>query len=296
MARRLTAVLLLFAAHAATAQTTTGNTFTVRETNDQDRIINLAECNGAEADGLIFSWVYSGVITGVTGTYRLTISDQSGCPSTAHNQVYDNIDASSTNGGYPLTGNVNVPTLMGVLNVNCSGSATAVYFCVDYNPSSGATVTSAVTGTMTLDLARPPPPVVDTPSPGDSALNVSWAAGSGSSSSGTAGTSSSYDVVATSQVDPTDQHTKSVTGTTSTRVDGLSNGVTYDVVVYAFSPGGNQSDVSNTVSGTPVEILDFWRLYRAVGGREGGGCASGAGGLAALLALVPLALRRRRRS
>ncbi len=295
MARRLAALLLVAFAPLARAQTTS-TTFTITETNDQDSAINIAECSGAQSDSLAFTWTYPNFV--VSGSYKLTASDQSGCPSTAHNTVIATVDATSTVGAYPTSGlgGFNVPTLLSGLSISCSGSASAVYFCVDYTPSSGAAVTAAVTGNIKVDLARPPPPVASNPTPGDSALNVSWAAGSGNSTTGTAGTSSSYDVVVTSQANPADTRTKSVTGTTSTRVDGLTNGVAYDVVIYAFSPGGNQSDASNTVTGTPVEVLDFWRLYRADGGRETGGCATGAGGLAALLALVPLALRRRRRS
>lgn len=296
MARRLTAVLLLFAASLASAQTTTGSSMTVTETNDSDRIINIAECNNAEPDKLIFNWTYSGYT--ITGTYRLTISDTSGCPSTAHNKVYDNIGATAANGAYPSSGDptVNVATLLQALSINCSGAATAIYLCVDYLPSSGASTTGAVTGSVTLDLAKPPPPVVAQPTPGDGALNISWTAGVGSADASTTGTSSSYDVVVTNHADPADTRTQSVSSSTSLRVGGLQNGQTYDVTVYAFSPGDNQSDASNVVSGIPVPVADFWRMYRGLGGKEQGGCSTGAAEGVALMALVPFALRRRRRS
>ncbi len=293
MARRLTAVLFLIAAPLASAQTTTGSTITTTESNDRDNIINIAECNNAEPDQLFFNWTYTGY--SISGTYRLTISDTSGCPSTGHSKVYDNLPATAQNGAYPSSGDprINVATLLQGLSISCSGSATAIYFCIDYIPSSGASVTAAVTGNMTLDLAKPPPPVVNTPTPGDGALTISWAAGTGDST--TSGTSSTYDVVVTNQADSTDTRTVTVANT-STRVGGLVNGQTYNVTVYAFSAGDNQSDASNVVQGTPVPVADFWRLYKAAGGKELGGCSTGGTGAAALLGIVPFVVRRRRRS
>ncbi len=323
MLRRLGVVLLLGAASAARAQVGTG-TLTIRETNDVDQIINIAECNNSVADGLVFTWTVSDYIG--SGTYALVASDQAGCPtgtsSTATNvTLAASVDATAATGGYPTSGSVNVSTLLAQLKISCTGTATAVYFCVSYSGSgsyssypygtgypygtygtgyTGTTTTTTygydATGSLTLDLALPPAPIVDTPTAGDTALNVSWSAGAGSTANNTLGSSASYEVVATSQTDPTDRHTRTVTSATSARVEGLKNGVTYDVIVYAFSPGGNQSAASTPVSGTPIAILDFWRLYQADGGRERGGCGSGPGSLAALLALIPLALRRRRRS
>ncbi len=292
MARRAAAVLLWLTPVLAVAQTTTGTTFTIRESNDQDRVININECTGAEQDGLTFSWTISNFT--VSGTYDLLASDQSGCPSSAKiTTIQAGITANSATGAWPLGGTVAVPSLLSGLGISCTGSATSVYFCVNYSAAGIATAT-AVTGTMTLDLTRPPAPVANTPTAGDSALNVSWSAGTGSSTGNTTGAAVSYDVVVTNHADPNDTRTKTVTNATSTRVSGLQNGVLYDVVVYGFSEGNNESDASNTVQGTPVQVLDFWRLYKTDGGRELGGCSTGGAGLGALLALVPLALRRRR--
>ncbi len=60
MVRRVAAIALLLAARAAMAQVTTSTGLTIRETNDQDQRINIAECNGTEADNLLFNWTYSG--------------------------------------------------------------------------------------------------------------------------------------------------------------------------------------------------------------------------------------------
>jgi MYXO-CTERM domain-containing protein len=85
-------------------------------------------------------------------------------------------------------------------------------------------------------------------------------------------------------------------GATSGDVQGLTNGVAYDLAVQALSGGGNPGAMSTTVNGTPALVYDFWRTYKFDGGQETGGCATGEVGLMALLGLVPLAFRRKRRS
>ena len=77
----------------------------------------------------------------------------------------------------------------------------------------------------------------------------------------------------------------------------LVNGQTYLVQVQAIDKVGNAGACSNAVSGTPQVINDFWRLYKADGGKDLGGCGhtgSGAALLAFVGALVLLGLRRRK--
>ncbi len=155
-----------------------------------------------------------------------------------------------------------------------------------------------MTGSITLDLLKPPAPQATSADPGDSSLTVNWNPGSGGSvDAGAGGSSDSWVITAVNQADPNDRHATgrvSGNGLRSNRIGGLKNGVTYDVTVQAFSPGGNPSDASNIITGTPVPVNDFWRIYKNEGGRESGGCAAGAAGMLALLA-VPLALRAWRR-
>jgi hypothetical protein len=80
---------------------------------------------------------------------------------------------------------------------------------------------------------------------------------------------------------------------------GLTNGTTYFVRATQTDLAGNVSDASPEVSGTPVEIQDFWEYYQGAGGTDGGGCgvAGGAGlSLGAALAVVGLWLASRRRA
>jgi len=285
---------LLVAPSLALAQS-----FTVTESNDQDGVVNIAECQNAGTDGLTFSFSAPVTITlPASPTFTLVASDKVNCPtdstSAAHNYTISatvpatNATTSAT-GSFPATGTVAVNTILQNVQVNCEGAATAVYFCATLNGVTGATTT----GSITLDLQRPPAPNIESVTPGDGALNVTWTAGSGGADGGT-GTATSYRIEAT---DPGTGNTakKTVTGPNGGRIDGLANGTTYDVVVIALSSGGNESTPSTALQGTPVLVLDFWRNYKQDSGREQGGCASGAAGLVALLALAPLALRARRR-
>ena len=297
MARRAILALLLAAPPLAL-----GQTITVTESNDTDRIVNVAECSGAVTDQLTFTWTISNFTA--TGTFDLLASDQASCPlptttsgTTAHTVTLQAGIPATTGSGSSTSNVVTVSSLLSQLQIACPGPATVVYFCVDYN--SGFSTPNAATGNLTLDLQSPPAPNALDPTPGDSALNVSWTQGSGSADAGTSGAANGYNVYcdvhpATS---PISKRCASVTGggTLSTRIGGLTNGTQYDVEVTATTQGANESGRSNLVTGTPEEVNDFWRQYRSAGGREAGGCATGAAGLVAVLALVPLAMRRRGR-
>ncbi len=302
--RRAALALLLVAPTLALAQT-----ITIVESYDQDQIVNVKECTGAVSDQLSFVWTPSS--TSLTGSYDLLASDQAGCPTPTSNTTTTahTITIASGVTNTNATNVISAPSLLNQLAISCPGPATAVNFCVFASGQQntgggiyGTGTTALATGSLQLDLQTPPPPNVDPVTgvmPGDSALTVSWTQGTGSADAGTSGAAASYNVYcdvhpATS---PIAKKCATVTGagTTSARVTGLQNGTEYDVEVTALSIGGNESDHSTAVSGVPVEVLDFWRLYRSDGGRDQGGCATGAAGLAALVALAPLALRRRRR-
>lgn len=268
---------------------------TVTET-DGDSIINIAECKGTAADNLTFAWTVSLAASG--GTYRLLASDTSGCSTSSSSDAVTKTlatqDVTTTSGSHPSRGSVGVATVLQSLGISCTGSATTVYFCLVYTPptSSSSTATTLVGG-VNLDLAVPPAPVAATPAPGDAALYVSWTDGTADTS--TEGTPAKWRIVATAQTGAKDAHEVTVTSSDTARVGGLTNGVIYDVVVYALTEGGNASAASNVVSGTPVPVDDFWDLYRKAGGVEAGGCAAAGGSPFAVAALAVLALRRRSR-
>lgn len=81
----------------------------------------------------------------------------------------------------------------------------------------------------------------------------------------------------------------------SARIQDLTNGVLYEVAVYALDAAGNASEASNVLSGRPRLTQGFWAAYQAAGGGDQG-CGSSATGFAApIIWLALLALSRRKR-
>jgi Synergist-CTERM protein sorting domain-containing protein len=284
--------LIVLACVAFTPALASAQTITVTESNDTDGIINAAECNNAPVDKLAFEWT----VTSASSAYDLYVSDVAGCPipsssanSDAHTQAFaTNIGQTSWNGGDTAA------KLLDLVSIACTSSHSALFVCAF---PTGTNTTAVATASVQLDLASAPAPVALSASAGDGSLNVSWELGSGSADAGTTGSANSFRVYYAPTADPTNEHHVTCTGssTTSGRATGLTNGVEYVVTVAALTLGGNESARSNQLTGTPVYVQNFWRLYESAGGQEQGGCATGAGGLAVLAAIAPLALRRRRR-
>lgn len=265
-----------------------------------DGNINLAECEGTAgggiADQMTFNWVLNTAnpTTGSTLNLYLAKAD-SGCPptATAKTTLQSGLaNTATTAGPYQVTSQLIVP--LGITSC-ATGALTILNLCV--TEVTGTTETSRAVGTMVLDGTTPSIPVVTGATPGDGALNVAWDAGTGGS-----GVSASYKVLATAPAGCvttacTETHLSGeVTGSTSYRMTGLTNNVTYDVRVIAFTAAGNPSaDYSAPFPGTPQPVDDFWTHYQAAGGREQGGCGLGGDGPLALLALLPLLPRLRRR-
>jgi MYXO-CTERM domain-containing protein len=85
-------------------------------------------------------------------------------------------------------------------------------------------------------------------------------------------------------------------GTNETTISGLPVSdppTSCNVVVHAYSLGGNESPASAGDEGTPMAVNDFWDTYR-LEGQDDGGCGAGGTGPLGLLALGLLALLRRR--
>jgi Synergist-CTERM protein sorting domain-containing protein len=291
MNRRLTLLACLACAPAlAMAQT-----ITVTESNDQDKIVNIAECQNQPPDRLAFVWTPTTTST----AYDLYVSDQASCPPPGQtvNGVSTNAHTGSVATGIlqtSLNQGDTAATLLNLAQISCLSSSSSLFVCVF---ATGTTTNAVATGTVQLDLVTPPAPTLNSVSPGDGSLNASWTVGSGSADAGTSGSANSFRVhyVPTDGSAPDRYATFTGAGTTSGRVTGLTNGVEYTVTVTALTIGSNESPRSNSLAGTPIPIEDFWRLYHDVnGGRDQGGCATGAAGLAALAALAPLVLRRRR--
>jgi uncharacterized protein (TIGR03382 family) len=194
----------------------------------------------------------------------------------------------------------------------------AVYLCVLIQvPATGTTGLTYVSGALAFNLDSDPPAAPDAPTVTslDSELEVSW------NSVTTPIQAAYYTVhvaVATSIVDggvildagvlpdggglPTSIQSDTVSTETSTKVTGLTNGVTYDVWVVATDSAGssppttaNTSGPSSIVQGVPIPSIGYFQAYKMDGGAENGGCASGGGVAAAVLVLALLLLWRRRR-
>ena len=289
MKRRLALLALVAAPVLARAQS-----LSFVESNDQDQVISIKECNGTVVDNITLNWTISSTSA---ATYDLWISDQADCPpasttSTAH--VTELASGVSASGSFPTSGTLPIQTMLNDVSIaNCDPAATNLYVCMF---SAGTTTSPVATLNVPLDFATPPAPVQNPLTPGDSALNVSWQAGNGTVDGGTGAVNSwkiYYGLSGTSPLPSS--FTVTNASATSARITGLTNGVAYDVQVSALTVSANESPLSNVETGTPEPVDDFWRLYKSDGGSEQGGCAAGAGGLMALLALLPVALRLRRR-
>jgi hypothetical protein len=171
----------------------------------------------------------------------------------------------------------------------CDASAD-IHLCIQARRSNTDVGTARVKLSVEVD-DTPNPPVLQSVTPGEKALNVNWEAAS-------PGADESYAVDAGRQVDPADP--SSVVTITSPRVsgtelrfEGLTNGTVYRVEVRAFSEADNPSDPSNAITASPIDVRDYFEAYKDAGGQEQGGCGTGGAGLLALVGLAALALRRR---
>ena len=298
MLRRL-AVLACLAAAPALAP---AQTIIITESNDTDRAISIKECNSTAQDTISFQWTVSTTTT--TTLYDLFVSNTSGCPTPSSTSnigavtepIQPGITGTATSGSF--AGGQTAGQLLSLAGVaTCNSSTSAIFFCVFTPGTQGSATPALATGSITVDLLTPPAPTITSVTPGDSALNVSWTNGAGAADAGVAGAATNYNIFAVpGDGTAPEKLFRNVTGGQTTgRIEGLINDKEYSVTVSALTAGGNESPRSTAATGTPVVILDFWRLYRQDGGREQGGCATGAAGLTALLALTPLLWRRRRR-
>lgn len=264
---------------------------TVTETGDSpDGVVNIAECQGLtnNRSTMSFRWTIAGT---TFSQVEVRISDTSGCPLPSSNSTaqtaslgtFPNNTNTTSIASTDALSRINIPT-----SACTAGPNLTVNVCVIPRDALGNEVAgSTMTGTFLLDRFIPARPEQVSVTPGDRALRVSWPPVSGSLVT--------YRVEATPVGVPGASPIRSSeSNDTSIRLGGLQIGQEYSVVVVSISEGGNESSPSDPVLGTPVEVDDFWRLYRNAGGAEEGGCSTTGAGSLALLAFVPFALRRRR--
>lgn len=252
--------------------------------------ITSAECQSG-TDILSFQWS----VSSTSGAFNLYASDTQGCPTTAPagQTITFHTAVIAPNVTTTFVTNITAGTVLNAAQIGCTTATQAVFVCV-FDASSTASPLASVS--IPLDLVPPAAPQAVSISAGDSSLNVTWQLGTATADAGTPGSAYSFRVYyqPSDGSSPVKYSSFSGAGTTSGRVSGLTNGVPYTLYVTALTIGGNESGPSNTLTGSPIVVNDFWRLYEGAGGKEQGGCATGAAGLAALAALAPLAWRKRR--
>jgi len=289
-----------------------------------DKYINEAEC----LDGTItLMWAPVYVTTPtvksatdlVGGSYQLYASDHASesavtsgdCATPENTKGVTGLNAGDVGGGQITGANVTDPSpqlefetdlIASVAGLGaCNVSDTNIMLCVQARDSGGNLIGTART-TLIVSTKAPNAPASASATPGEEALNVSWAASTDTP------VAEYYiaEVRTGPAIDPTVSTSVSkssgpvaggvTTGTIDTRIEGLTNGVVYEVFVTAYSTADNASDPVFAGTASPAPVNDFWETYRAAGGREQGGCAPGAAGPLALLAAVSLlALLRRRK-
>lgn len=216
-----------------------------------------------------------------------------------------NCDAGQTPSATPVKTSTLVSTVLRTVSVSpdvlrdrvgitdCNQASDVTYYVCVYLMS-GSTIqgTAFSDGSSKFQLAVPPAPIILGVAPANQALDVTLAQGTPTATE-KASSNITFQAVASAAGYPTVTAPATPTSLTGFRVAPLVNNVPYTVVAYAFSSAGNKSAVSASATGTPLPFLSFWENYQNAGGGEQGGCGGGAGALS-LLALLPLALRRRR--
>ncbi|HET6440656.1 MAG TPA: hypothetical protein VFG59_21530 [Anaeromyxobacter sp.] len=313
--RRALLVLLALPAHGL-AQTTVPSSGAVTPDTTDSTTINIAQCTGtqnavrgsADALSLTLNWTAvakDSVTVPVSGDlFRVYAANQqpaagqstgTSCTQPAStsstftvNQVGGDIDLNLTNNGgltYQGQSEAYKDLVAGAgFTCNSTTSTATLYLCVQWVDSSGG-IKGWANGTLSLDLRVPtnaPILAANGVTAGDGTLHVN--------ASGNDPLTVTCKALATG--DKTAWSSEGSCG--GLTISGLTNNVTYSVVVYGLTSAENPSDASNAEPGTPIPTDDFWQHYHAVGGREQGGCGGPAGAAAILAALSLLALRRRK--
>jgi hypothetical protein len=299
MRRALLLLLALAVPALVHAQTTTGTITFVPNAS-----IGVAECNPDNGETIDVRWSVSATSV-AGGTYRVfastrapeadtngvTLCDTSDVPVDGVKAAQIGRDITATQASQ--ADDLLASEFVAATGYTCSETLTrTIYVCVHFFPLNQSTPSASATGQLQLDLKAPAKPINVAVTPGEEALRVAWDEGTG----GQADTSYYRIRAQSADARDTSAHESGKTTSTSGRIEGLVEGVEYQVTVIAFSDADNESEPSAAVPGTPVPVEDFFEHYGASGGQEQGGCASGpAGALGILGAALALAFHRRRK-
>lgn len=307
----LAAALAFGLPQLAQAQQSAGNAFAVTLVDESQQGFSGADCLAATQRPIAYTWGRAGTPT-PGQEERVFVTRGSSCTDTAAANILELVTKRPRVAGQQSSANFTnaEPTPRQLFALasptradDCGGTAgveAALLLCVQIEtPAIGGGNPTTSTGSyrITVDSRPPAAPTLTAVEALEGGLVARWTMPT--ETLGAAG----YRVYVTPP-----GGAETVTDVTGGAVrelslDGLALGTPYAVQVSAVDAAGNparpstlgnESARSNTLSGTPVAIQDFFERYGQVGGQETGGCASGGVPLFALAGLGLLARRRRR--
>jgi hypothetical protein len=330
---RVLLVVMALAAPALSAAQSVGQVLFVNDRVNPNTI-NAGECAVGSMATVVVRWtpqfINNNVSAPVSGAYIVygtntapgaTSTPAGQCPqqntSSGNNVLVGTVlDTTNTSAPGATSATISLPWLLQGAGFSpasgCPPDGTTVYICVQgvvNDINSMATNFAIASAAVTIYTALPQVPVITGVTSGDGALIVSW-------EPGTVGTGTAITQRVELEVEPIASTTSAwdtggarSTGkwaTSPARVEGLVNGVVYDVRARAFSDAANVSDFSpaGVTTGMPQAGTEpasqggGWRSLAGAGGGSGGGCSSGVAGpfgLAILAGVLALARTGRRR-
>lgn len=302
--RSLLAIALAAGPLAAQAQTAGAIWFDGSSTST----INAAQCSGQTSDPIALTWTITPQTSFVTtGEYRI-FAGNGDLPNTAPPYCY--LPGVTGQTAARITPTSGVPDATGVSSsATVSASALAagagydcktdqtIFVCVlwyQLPADPNASPLAYAKGKIAVSVVGPGKPTVTSVTPGDGALNVSATTPDGASG-GNAIPAVEWRAKAVA-ADGVAHYSPKVAAGVQARVGGLVNGVPYTVTAFSYSANDNESPESDPFGSqvAPQPSADAWEVYKLEGGRDTGGCQSGAAGLGALLgAAALLGIRRR---
>lgn len=164
--------------------------------------------------------------------------------------------------------------------------AIAVASGLDCTFSTARSIVRATPAVLTYDSLAPAAPTLEGLSSFDSAFQAFFSAGDDAVS---------VQILARASTETDFQTLDEVSSTSSSvRITGVTNEVTYVVHLISIDASGNTSVPSNELEVTPHQTNGFWANYVSGGGGDQGCSATGLGGPLVWLSLLAFAVRRKR--
>jgi len=253
---------------------------------DEEHVINLADCLRYTEDLTYITLVWSGSPENPSGgidrdVVKISEPDADCQADKAELGTDEKCSLRQANTSLPLSGE-ETRLLASDITRDCAAGSdfnVNVYIILDEPDSTPAGSTTTDTNVSSLkvsfrvDLEPPKPVQVDEIEPGDANLKVSWSDRDNEGES-----DPSYRVYwSTRDFDDStkgeDDVSSDTSGSLSYQITGLDNYRKYYVAVAALDANDNESVIGEKakMSGSPVEVADFFELYKQAGGDEQGG-------------------------